>query len=490
MATTGFKPVHGKIGRSLAYNKKAEKITDFKSNGTGSSVPADDAQGSKPAGQLLISGINCSTQFAQKEMEAVEKRFGSRGNVTAYQAWQSFVKGEVKPDLAHKIGVETARRMWGDQYQVIVTTHLNTDHIHNHFLVNAYSFCDGSKFPNKRADHLKLAEISDDICKWKGLSVPEGKILVKRQSQGAYYKDKREEPELIRNVKKDTEYCIQHSASWYELCSLLGEKGYGIWGWDSMEIKSKDGDFTIPVEKLGISNESIISLFEQNSVPARLEHYAHPPAMNKRGVLLQILKNEENHRSEKNAPGEKTWERFSPETDPYKKLFELTHRESEPENRGEITPGVVFSIYENLEELTRESRDEITSPRLRHLLTDEKRKDDHQFLKENGFYHAADLKRDIGDLQLRIKDLRRQKKRLYDRIRRSKDPKRIAEYEEQRKELDRELEPKQNRMKREKKILNSMPRLYGSLEKEVFHEQEYLSRMRNRSRQRGRDFER
>ena len=490
MATTGFKPVHGKIGRSLAYDKKTEKITDFKSNGTGSSVPADDAQGSKPAGQRLISGINCSTQFAQEEMEAVEKRFGRRGNVTAYQAWQSFVKGEVKPDLAHKIGVETARRMWGDQYQVIVTTHLNTDHIHNHFLVNAYSFCDGSKFPNKRADHLKLAEISDDICQWKGLSVPEGKILVKRQSQGAYHKDKREEPELIRNVKKDTEYCIQHSASWDELCSLLGEKGYEIWGWDSMEIKSKDGDFTVPVEKLGISNESIISLFEQNSVLAGLEYNAHPPQMNKQCVLLQILRNEEDQKIQMHAPGETALERLYPETNPYRKLYQMTHLESEPGSRGEITPGAVFSIYENLEEMTRESRDEITSPRLRHLLTDEKRKDDHQFLKENGFYHAADLKRDIGYLQSQMKELRRQKKRLYDRIRRSKDPKRIAEYEEQRKELDRELASIQDRVKREKKILNSLPRLYGLLEKEVFHEQEYLSRMRNRSRQRGRDRER
>ena len=44
----------------------------------------------------------------------------------AYHAYQSFKTGEVTPQLAHKLGVELAKRMWGDHYQVLVATHFNT----------------------------------------------------------------------------------------------------------------------------------------------------------------------------------------------------------------------------------------------------------------------------------------------------------------------------------------------------------------------------
>ena len=68
------------------------------------------------------------------------------GNV-AYQGYQSFQTGEATPEEAHKIGLETARRMWGNEYEIVVTTHLNTDNVHNHFVVNSY--------PLRRAESLK-----------------------------------------------------------------------------------------------------------------------------------------------------------------------------------------------------------------------------------------------------------------------------------------------------------------------------------------------
>ena len=36
--------------------------------------------------------------------------------------------------------------MWGDRFQVVVSTHLNTEHLHNHFVINSVSFKDGKKY--------------------------------------------------------------------------------------------------------------------------------------------------------------------------------------------------------------------------------------------------------------------------------------------------------------------------------------------------------
>ena len=69
--------------------------------------------------------------------------FGKEGGILAFHGEQSFKEGEVTPELAHEIGVKLAEEMWGERFQVIVTTHLNTKHIHNHFLLNSVSFKDG-----------------------------------------------------------------------------------------------------------------------------------------------------------------------------------------------------------------------------------------------------------------------------------------------------------------------------------------------------------
>lgn len=81
----------------------------------------------------------------------------------AYQGYQSFQTGEATPEEAHKIGLETARRMWGNEYEIVVTTHLNTDNVHNHFVVNSVSFKTGRKFESHNSDHYRLREISAKI---------------------------------------------------------------------------------------------------------------------------------------------------------------------------------------------------------------------------------------------------------------------------------------------------------------------------------------
>ena len=104
-------------------------------------------------------------------MIAVKRRFGERGKNIAYHGYQSFASGEVTPKEAHEIGIETARQMWGAKYQVVVTTHLNTDNIHNHFVINSVSFVDGKKFRNGIGDRLELRKISDAICAARNKSV-------------------------------------------------------------------------------------------------------------------------------------------------------------------------------------------------------------------------------------------------------------------------------------------------------------------------------
>ena len=197
MAVTGFWPVFKNLKATLDYADNPNKTTapeylDEDLYAALCYAGNDD----KTDRKMFVGGINCSAQNAYAEMIAVQRRFGLRGKVVGYHGIQSFREGEVTPEQAFAIGKETARRMWGDRYQVLVTVHLNTDNMHCHFVVNPVSFKDGVKFKNKIGDHKELRKISDEICREHELSVLENNDF--------YSKGKKKEYWVHRPARKPT----------------------------------------------------------------------------------------------------------------------------------------------------------------------------------------------------------------------------------------------------------------------------------------------
>ena len=60
--------------------------------------------------------------------------------------------------------MKLANEMWGDRFQVVVTTHLDKDHIHNHFAFNSVSFRDGGKYNYSKKEQKRLRDTSDRLC--------------------------------------------------------------------------------------------------------------------------------------------------------------------------------------------------------------------------------------------------------------------------------------------------------------------------------------
>ena len=192
MATTAFWPVKGSLKKVIDYADNPDKTTNPKYlDDDLAQVLRYTENDDKTDQRLFVSGVNCSADRAYEEMKAVQTRFGMRGTNVAYHGYQSFKPGEVTPEEAHQIGIETAKRMWGDRYQVVVTTHLNTDSVHNHMVLNAVSFRDGKKFQNHIRDHIRLREVSDELCRERGLSVLEDSTFYKKESRGEYWAHRR-----------------------------------------------------------------------------------------------------------------------------------------------------------------------------------------------------------------------------------------------------------------------------------------------------------
>ena len=135
---------------------------------------ADDLKTEK---RVYVSGVNCQIPYAKEQFLEAKRRYGKLGGRTSYHGYQSFKAGEVDADTAHKIGVALAKELWGDRFEVVVATHLNTEHYHNHFVVNSVSFMDGMKYYNFKSDYQRMREVSDRLCR-------EYKLSVIRDAQG------------------------------------------------------------------------------------------------------------------------------------------------------------------------------------------------------------------------------------------------------------------------------------------------------------------
>ncbi|MDD2302839.1 MAG: relaxase/mobilization nuclease domain-containing protein [Eubacteriales bacterium] len=128
--------------------------------------------GEKTEQRLYEAAVNCdSPETAYREMMATKKRWDKTGGVLGYHIIQSFAEGETTPDEAHEIGIELARRFFGDRFEAVIGTHLNTDNLHNHIVINSVSFKGGGKYQSTMVNLYRIREVSDTLCREHSLSV-------------------------------------------------------------------------------------------------------------------------------------------------------------------------------------------------------------------------------------------------------------------------------------------------------------------------------
>lgn len=175
--------------------------------------------------EFYVSGVNCCADFARSQFVTIKEQYGKTDGIQAYHGYLSFPPNEVTPDLAHEIGIQFAKRAWGDRFQVVVTTHLNTKCLHNHFVVNSVSFTNGLRLTDKEKAWFYLRHIADDVCKEYGLSV----IKNPERNTDSYYltmKDKAGIPTRYNVVREAIDEAIKSSLTIQDFKKALSNMGY------------------------------------------------------------------------------------------------------------------------------------------------------------------------------------------------------------------------------------------------------------------------
>lgn len=225
MAITKIWPVKDNLSRVYRYISNENKTTEDISDGL-NEVLTYTTQGYKTNEKEYITGINCSPATAVKQMIHTKKSYGKDDGVLAFHAIQSFKPGELTPEQCHEIGVRLAGLMWGDRFEVVVSTHLDKQHLHNHFVVNSVSFMDGKKFDNNRNDYCRFRHLSDDLCNGYNLSV------IHSNGKGMHHSEweavKEGKPYFRQLIKHDVNVVLSYARNMDQFVEGLQDMGYEV----------------------------------------------------------------------------------------------------------------------------------------------------------------------------------------------------------------------------------------------------------------------
>ena len=225
MGTTKIWAIKDSLSRVLDYAANPHK-TIYSDLRNVLHYAGDEAKTGGAEKACFVTGVNCSAVTAFDEMRSVQERFGKTTGNIAYHAYQSFKTDEVTPELCHQIGVELARKMWGDGYQVLVATHFNTGTYHNHFVVNAVNMWDGKKFNCNEGAYWKFRALSDKLCAEHRLTIiknPQGKT-----PRSIYFAEKRGDPTTFNLMREAIDYAITRSRGFDDFNHIMRDQGYFI----------------------------------------------------------------------------------------------------------------------------------------------------------------------------------------------------------------------------------------------------------------------
>ena len=232
MAVTSIWPIKGRVDKVINYARNPDKTTEQQHSQLSDLHTIDGvveyaADDMKTEERAFVSCLNCREDTAAEQFMETKRFWDKCDGRLCYHGYQSFEADEVDAETAHSIGVKLAEEMWGDRFEVVIATHCNTGHYHNHFVVNSVSCADGYKFINSPADYRRMREISDRLCREAKLHVidnPSGK----GKNYAEWQAEKNGKPTQRGTVRADIDRAIAASTTEQQFIRTLQEMGYQL----------------------------------------------------------------------------------------------------------------------------------------------------------------------------------------------------------------------------------------------------------------------
>ena len=180
--------------------------------------------------QRLVSGWNCTAQSALSEMQLTKERYRKIDGRQYYHFVQFFAATDgLTPQEAHAIGLELAQRKFPD-FEVLVATHIDTDILYSHLIVNSVSFQNGRKLHQSAADLQAHRLANDEICAAHHLSIlppPQKQVQQKWMDTREYRSAAKGESWKFR-LMNAIDQCMRFASTREDFISLMESEGYQV----------------------------------------------------------------------------------------------------------------------------------------------------------------------------------------------------------------------------------------------------------------------
>ena len=191
--------------------------------------------GDKTDDEIYVTTHLCSRENAHKEFELTKKQFNSRTKTLAHHLIQSFVPEEVGFEEAHQVGIELCEKILEGQYEYVLATHIDKEHIHNHIIFNSIDVDEGKVYHSYYGSYMNIRNQSDRLCKEHNLSVIYQETQkeineIRRRKYVNWYdwnEDKKGSSYKSR-LQFDIDRTIKQSINWQGFLSKMERYGYEI----------------------------------------------------------------------------------------------------------------------------------------------------------------------------------------------------------------------------------------------------------------------
>ena len=212
MAITKIHPIKSTLNYAIDYITNADK-TDEK---------------------LLVSSYLCHPISAHTAFIKTREDANTSGSVIARHLIQSFYPGEATPEKAHEIGQALCEKILKNEYQYVLSTHVDKGHIHNHIIFNNVNIKSGKCYQSNKRSYHQIRYQSDTLCKENNLSVIDEyyeayKRKYKTKGKSWYENDQHKRGTSWKSkLQFDIDRLIKQSKDWDEFLSKMSSKDYEI----------------------------------------------------------------------------------------------------------------------------------------------------------------------------------------------------------------------------------------------------------------------
>ena len=199
--------------------------------------------------EILVSGYRCHPETASFEFQISRDRYwanqtsvdghvrgtkeGKNGRVAkesieAYHIIQSFPDiPDLDPRLVHHIGRELCERAFAD-HKCVISTHLNTTHLHNHIIVCAYKESEIGKYKMDKAHLMAYRRINDQLSQEYGLPILIDNDKTHEGMSWYEWNATRNSDSWKQQIRDDIDIAKRQTHSWNEFISYMESAGYTI----------------------------------------------------------------------------------------------------------------------------------------------------------------------------------------------------------------------------------------------------------------------